>query len=134
MSTETKLHSEVNPRYHNEDNPSDKVWLATICNLMLSDKITSYIKDEKFRREKISAKILAEFFSAEIFSAESFSAEIYSAEIVGFAEICSAETFGCPICRKTIILDGLTFPIFNEPLQSKHARLEYSSPHPWTNE
>ena len=27
-------------QYHNEDNPGDKGWLATICNLMLSDKIT----------------------------------------------------------------------------------------------
>ena len=40
MSTETKLHSNVKPRYHNEDNPGDKGWLATICNLMPSDKIT----------------------------------------------------------------------------------------------
>ena len=39
MSTKTKLCSKVKPSYHNEDNPGDKGWLATICNLMLSDKI-----------------------------------------------------------------------------------------------
>ena len=31
MSTETKLHSKVKPMYHNEDNPSGKGWLPTIC-------------------------------------------------------------------------------------------------------
>ena len=40
MSTETKLHSNVKPRCHNEDNPGDKGWLATICNLMLNYQIT----------------------------------------------------------------------------------------------
>ena len=40
MSNETKLHSKVKPRYYNEDNPGDTGRLATICNLMLSDKIT----------------------------------------------------------------------------------------------
>ena len=40
MSTETKLHSKVKPEYYNDDNPGDKGRLATICNLMLSHKIT----------------------------------------------------------------------------------------------
>ena len=40
MRIETKLHSNVKPMYHNEDNPGDKGWSATICNLMLGDKTT----------------------------------------------------------------------------------------------
>ena len=114
--------------------PRISVLFATFRYLPRKFLLLRYIKEEKFSAGKNFGEYPRRiFFRRNFFFAEIYSTEIYSAEIMGLAEIFSAEIFGCPICRKAIILDGLTFSIFNEPLQSKHARLEYSSSDPWTN-
>ena len=93
----------------------NKIALLLICfstsNVIILQEIDFppmiYINNQKFRREKISAKMLAEIFSAEMFfspkffppkyfPAEIFSAEILSAEIVVLANLFAFSMFPCP--------------------------------------